>query len=121
MYIKINNHNYPCGGYVHGGDEVRYSLTGDNLPETLGETVELFQDNDFLMATVTVADFARWAVEGNTLVLTDRPVPEPVPEPEPEPPTPTVQEAMLDMLADLDYRVSQQELAAMAAENSKEG
>lgn len=36
----------------------------------------------------------------------------------PEPPVPTVQDAMLDMLADLDYRVSQQELAAIAAQNN---
>lgn len=54
-------------------------------------------------------------------MLTNRPVPAPVPDPEPvepEPPTPTVQDAMLDMLADLDYRVSQQELAAIAAQNN---
>lgn len=121
MYIKTNEQTYSCVRYAPERDEVRFLLTGDELPTKLGETVELHQDDGFLLATQTVADYARWAVEGRTLVLTNRPVPAPVPEPEPvepEPPTPTVQDAMLDMLADLDYRVSQQELAAIAAQNN---
>lgn len=120
MYIATNNKTYPCSGY-RSGDEVRIRLTGESLPETLGETVELCQDDGFVMDTVTVADFARWEMAGNTLVLTNRPVPEPVPDPGPteeEPPTPTVQDAMLDMLADLAYRVDSMELAAMAAQNT---
>lgn len=124
MYIKTNNNVYPCVGYDSGPwtfSEARFRLTGDALPEALGETVELYQDDGFLVVSQRVADYARWELAGHTLVLTNRPVPEPVPEPEPEAPTPTVHEAMLDMLADLDYRVSQQELAAMAAESSKEG
>ncbi len=121
MYIKTNETVCPCVGYKPVGDEVRFHLTGDALPTELGTAVELYRDDGFLLATQTVADYARWAVEGRTLVLTNRPVPAPVPEPEPvepEPPTPTVQDAMLDMLADLDYRVSQQELAAIAAQNN---
>lgn len=124
MYIKTNNNVYPCVGYNVGPwtfSDARFRLMGDELPAELGDTVELYQEDGFLLVTKTVADYARWELAGNTLVLTDRPLPEPVPEPEPETPTPTVQDAMLDMLADLDYRVSQQELAAMAAENSKEG
>lgn len=127
MYIKTNNKVYPCVGYDSRPwtlSDARFRLTGDALPAELGDTVELYQDDGFLLVTKTVADYARWEVEGHTLVLTNRPVPEPVPAPnpaEPTPPQPTVQDAMLDMLADLDYRVSQQELAAMAAKNSEEG
>lgn len=124
MYIKTNNNVYPCAGYASGinaNGDVRFRLTGDTLPETVGETVRLYQNDGFLLATVYAADYARWELAGHTLVLTNRPVPEPVPDPEPETPTPTVEEAMLDMLADLDYRVSQQELADMAAKNSQEG
>lgn len=126
MYIKTNNKVYPCVGYDSGSgtfSDARFRLTGDALPAEPGETVELYQDDGFLLATQTVADYARWELEGHTLVLTNRPVTEPVlaPDPVEPPPQPTVQDAMLDMLADLDYRVSKQELAAMAAKNSEEG
>lgn len=125
MYIETNGAVYPCVGYrppaVHpeAEKETCFLLAGEDMPEVLGETVELRQDDEFLLATVVVADYARWAVEGHTLVLTDRPVPVPQPDPEPEAPTPTLQEAMLDMLADLDYRVSDMELAALAAESNE--
>lgn len=121
MYIKTNENTYPCGGFYPSVGEVRFRLDGDDLPETLGETVELCQDDGFVMAAVTVADYERWEIAGNTLVLTNRPVPEPVHDPElieEEPPTPTVQDAMLDMLADLAYRVDSMELAAMASGNN---
>lgn len=118
MYIKTNGKNYPCVGYSPGEDEVRYRLAGDDLPEAPGETVELCQDDGFVLATQAAADYERWELDGSTLVLTNRPVPEPTPEPEPEPPTITVQDAMLDMLADLAYRMDTQELAALAAENA---
>ena len=121
MYVMTNGQQYPCVGFKDAGDEVRLILSGDALPESPGETVELYQDDGFLLASKTVADYERWEMAGHTLVLTNRPVPEPVPESEPETPTPTVQEAMLDMLADLDYRVNQQEVAAIAAQNSEEG
>ena len=101
--------------------EVRFRLMGDDLPVSLGETVELCQDDGFVLRVETVADYKRWALEGKTLVLTNRPVPVSLPDPGPveeEPPTPTVQDAMLDMLADLAYRVDAMELAAMAAENN---
>lgn len=81
MYIKTNNNVYPCAGYdVHSGAFATtcFRLTGDTLPETIGETVELYQDDDFLLATCTVADYTRWTLEGRTLVLTNRPVPTPV-------------------------------------------
>lgn len=83
MYIKTNNQTYPCGGFYPSWDEVRYRLTGESLPETLGETVELCQDDGFVLATKTVGDYQRWELAGNTLVLTNRPIPEPVPDPEP--------------------------------------
>lgn len=84
MYIKTNGQTYPCTGWRLGGEEVRYMLAGDALPESLGETVELCRDDGFVLATKTVADYARWEMVGHTLLLTDRPVPMPVPEPEPD-------------------------------------
>lgn len=121
MYVMTNGQQYPCAGFKDAGDEARLTLSGDDVPSALSDMVRLHQDDGYMLRCLTVADYARWEMAGHTLVLTNRPVPEPVPEPEPETPTQTVQEAMLDMLADLDYRVSQQELAAMAVENSQEG
>ncbi len=118
MYIKTNGKTYPCASYAPGELETRYRLTGEAMPETLGETVELYRDDGFVLATQRVADYARWELAGGALTLTNRPVPGPAPEPEPEAPTPTVQDAMLDMLADLAYRLDTQELAALAAQNT---
>lgn len=82
MYIKTNNKTYPCLGFRVDHDapmEARFQLEGENLPSKLGATVELCQDDDFVLASYTVADYARWELAGKTLVLTDRPVPTPVP------------------------------------------
>lgn len=84
MYIATNNKTYPCVGCTSGAGEVRFRLMDDTKPETLGDTVELCQDNGFVLRTETVADYARWEMAGNTLVLTNRPVPEPVPDPGPD-------------------------------------
>lgn len=87
MYIKTNNKTYPCVGFRSGPrvfNDVHFDLTVESFPETLGDTVELCQDDGFVMDTVTVADFARWGMVCNTLVLTNRPVPEPVPDPVPD-------------------------------------
>lgn len=121
MYVITNGQQYPCVGFKDAGDEARLTLSGDDVPSALSDMVRLHQDDGYILRCLTVADYERWEMAGHTLVLTNRPVPEPVPEPEPVAPTPTVEDAMLDMLADLDYRVSQQEVAAIAAQNSEEG
>lgn len=121
MYVITNGQQYPCVGFRITEDEVRLTLSGDDVPSALSDMVRLHQDDGYMLRCLTVADYERWEMAGRTLVLTNRPMPEPSPEPEPMAPTPTVEDAMLDMLADLDYRVNQQEVAAIAAQNSEEG
>lgn len=82
MYIKTNNKTYPCLAFRVDRTapvEARFQLDGETLPAELGDTVELYQDDDFMLVGFSVADFTRWTMAGNTLVLTDRPVPTPVP------------------------------------------
>lgn len=80
MYIKIGGQTYPCMDYRPGAETISFALNGA-VPETLGETVELCDDDGFVMVKQTVADWMRWEVYGNALILTNAPVPEPIPEP----------------------------------------
>lgn len=80
MYIKTNDTSCPCVGYAQREGLAVFRLGGE-APETLGETVELYQDNGFLLATQTVADYLRWELSGGTLLLTDTPAPGPGEEP----------------------------------------
>ena len=109
MNIKAEANTYPCLGYHPGTVTVTFVLA-DSVPEALGSTVELCSDDGFVMATHAVADWLRWEVQGNTLVLTNLPVPEPIPEPEPPAPQLTTEEAIMEMVTDLDYRTSLLEL-----------
>lgn len=108
MYIKTANKTYPCWDYRPGVDAVSFALE-DAVPEALGATVGLCTDDGFVMATHTVADWLRWEAEGNTLVLTNLPVPEPVPEPEPAPP-------VIDPLTETQLAVA--ELAQVVEDNN---
>lgn len=97
MYIKTNSAQYPCAGYQCGPVSVSFVLP-DSVPETLGETVELWAEDGFLMASQRVADCLRWEVSGNCLILTNAPETPTAPEPEPAPPTELEQ-----LRADVDY------------------
>ena len=108
MYIKTLNKPYPCRDYLPGTDTVAFGLK-EAAPEELGATVELCTDDGFVMATHTVADWLRWEVQGNTLVLTNLPVPEPIPEPEPVPP-------VIDPLTETQLAVA--ELAQVVEDNN---
>lgn len=99
MYIKTGSNAYPCTGYCPYADEVRFTLTGD-IPVELGETVQLHQDDDFLLAEHTVADFARWEAVGGVLLLTNRPKAEPQEPAEEATPEPTELERLR---ADVDF------------------
>lgn len=109
MHIKTGMDTYPCLGYHPEVDTVSFIL-GDSALVAPGETVELCTDDGFIMATHTVADWLRWEMQGSTLVLTNLPVPEPTPEPEPTQPQMTTEEAIMEMVTDLDYRTSLLEL-----------
>ena len=108
MYINAEENTYPCLGYHPGTDTVTFILT-DAVQEALGATVELCTDDGFVMATHAVADWLRWEVQGNTLVLTNLPVPEPIPEPEPVPP-------VIDPLTETQLAVA--ELAQVVEDNN---
>lgn len=77
MHIKTANKTYPCRDYLSGEETVIFYLA-EAVPEELGESVELYQDNGFVMAAHTVADWLRWEVRGTALVLTNLPVQESV-------------------------------------------
>lgn len=109
MYIETGGARYPCTGYRPGTDEVRF-LLGEEVPAELGEEVALLDDDGFELVRLRVADWARWEASSGALVLTDRPETQPAPAPEPEEPAMTLQEAIMDMLADHEYRLSLQEL-----------
>lgn len=104
MYIKTNDINYPCKGYGTNETMAVFRLAGD-APETLGETVELYQDDGFLLAGHTVADYLRWEASAGALILTNAPVVEPeetpTPEVEPEP-------DLRQLRADVDYLAAMQ-------------
>lgn len=84
MYIETNGQRYPCTYAVVGGDPVCLTLP-EGVPETLGETVGLYQDDGFEMLVIAVGDYQRREVTGGTLVLTNQPEPEPSPKPDPVP------------------------------------
>jgi hypothetical protein len=98
MKLIINGTAYACTGRPSFRDPVGFCLPGDK-PDTakLGDTLTL-QDNDGnALREVTVAEFARWYIDGDTLVGTNAPEPVPV---EPTPPAPTETEKLR---ADVDY------------------
>lgn len=104
MYIRTNETNYPCVGYGANETMAVFQLA-DDAPETLGETVELYQDDGFLLAGHTVADYLRWEASAGALILTNAPVVEaeetPAPEVEPEP-------DIRQLRADVDYLAAMQ-------------
>ena len=98
MKLIINGTAYACTGRPSFHDPVGFCLPGDKPDATkLGYTLSL-QDNDGnALREVTVAEFARWYIDGDTLVGTN--APEPVPT-VPQPPAPTETEKLR---ADVDY------------------
>ncbi|MEG2421679.1 MAG: hypothetical protein RSB55_09010 [Oscillospiraceae bacterium] len=103
MYIKTGGGEYPCHNYFPGADTVRFGLVRESLPTKLGETVALHQDDGLELARHRVADFKRWELEGDGLVLTNLPVPVPMP---PEPPSVGAQiSALKGKLAATDYQI----------------
>lgn len=98
MYIRTNGMNYPCLGYGQRDGLAIFRLSTET-PEQLGETVELYQDNEFLLAEHTVSDYLRWELSAGALILTNAPVAEAVPEPEETEPMPD----LMQLRADVDY------------------
>lgn len=113
MYIKTNDQRYRCTGTpVLSGETLRFTLP-DGGPEELGATVGLYQEDGFPLREVDVSGYLRWEMAGDTLVITNLPKAEPVepgPVPEPEPAGMSTEEAMLDMLADHEYRLGLMEV-----------
>lgn len=98
MKLFINGTPYLCTGRPSFTDPVRFTLPEDKpSTDALGETLTLQDDDGNVLREVTVADFARWYIDGDALVGTNAPVPVPV---EPTPPVPTATEKLR---ADVDY------------------
>lgn len=84
MKIVTENTEFRCTDFIRDSNSARFILP-DTQPETLGDTVELRQDDGTVLRTDTVADYARHTIDGTVLVLTNEP--EPVPEDDPPPST----------------------------------
>lgn len=105
MYIETNNQRYRCtGSPVLAGETLRFTLP-DGGPKELGATVGLYQDDGFILREIDVSGYLRWEMAGDVLVITNLPKVEPVTPPMPAPVGMTTEEAMLDMLADHEYRL----------------
>lgn len=70
MYIKTGDATCPCVGYHSNDQEACFALAGDP-PAELGDTVQLCQDDGFVLAEHLVADFARQEISGSFLHLTN--------------------------------------------------
>lgn len=113
MYIETNYQRYRCVGVpALEGDKLRFALP-DGGPEELGATVGLYQDGGFLLREIDLSGYLRWEMADGTLIITNLPKAEPVtppPAPEPTPAEMTAEEAVMDMLADHEYRLGLMEL-----------
>lgn len=119
MYIQTNHQQYRCTGAPSlTGDPLRFTLP-EGGPEVCGDAVALYADGGYLLRELDVSGYARREMRGTALVLTNQPEPEETTE-EPEPEGMTLEEAMLDMLADHEYRISLQELG-LAGEGESNG
>ncbi|MEA4947052.1 MAG: hypothetical protein VB058_05765 [Oscillospiraceae bacterium] len=112
MKLLVNGTAYACTGRPSFTDPVCFSLPADKPgAAALGEVLTL-QDNDgTVLRGITVADFARWYIDGDLLVGTNAPEPEPV-TPEPSIPTATIadiEDALCKMDAANDSRISEVE------------
>lgn len=109
MYIRIGTANYPCTGRRQDKNTVTFFAGG--LPDTVSGAVRLCREDGFELAGYDTGDWLRVAADAASLTLTNLPEPEAPPEPvEPETPGMTAQEAELDMLTEIDYRLSLVEL-----------
>lgn len=115
MYIELSGVRYPCTGTpTLTGDTLRFCLPGSG--ETLAGvltgppegTVTLCGDDGFVLRELDVSGYLRWGMEGETLVVTNRPVPEPV-EPGP-PPVPSTEDALVRAVVDLQFEVDRLKL-----------
>lgn len=123
MYAIIDGARYACNAYVTGQGLARVELLGDEPAPQTPTTIQVYLDDDSLLGSHSSEDYEQVSVLGNVLAFHDGAVDLSPPADETveaEPPTPTIQDAMLDMLADLDYRLGLMELAAMAAQHTEE-
>ncbi len=113
MYLVTNRVKYKCSGVpVLAGESLRFFLP-EGGPKELGATVGLYQDDGFLLREIDVSGYLRWEMVDGTLIITNLPKAEPVvppTAPEPAPAEMTAEEAVMDMLADHEYRLGLMEL-----------
>jgi len=124
MKLLVNGTAYACTGRPSFTDPVCFSLPADKPgAAALGEVLTL-QDNDGnVLREITVADCARWYIDGDALIGTNAPEPTPV-EPTPQAPQTTaaeVSDALLELDAAYDTRMSAIEDALCCLDSTVNG
>lgn len=123
MYAIIDGIRYACSAYVTGQGLARVELLEDDPAPQTPTTIQVYLDDDSLLGSHSSEDYEQVSVLGNVLAFHDGAVDLSLPADETveaEPPAPTVQDAMLAMLVDQDYRLGLLELAALTAQNTEE-
>ena len=124
MKLLVNGTAYACAGRPSFTDPVCFSLPADKPgTDALGEALILQDDDGNVLREITVADFARWYIDGDLLVGTNAPKPVPV-TPTPEAPQTTVAElsdALCGMDAAIDERLSAVEDALCSLDSTVNG
>ena len=112
MILKTNSKEVELLKFIPGSD-IHMTTT---IPTELGDTIEVYTtiqnekngEDPFLLASYSVADWSRVIVDGCNITLTNRPEAQPAESEEKQ--SMTIEEAILDKLAELDYRVGIMEL-----------
>lgn len=83
---------------------------GPELGEGPTGVLRLCVDDGFEMKSIDVSGYLRWEMVGDTLTITNEPVPEPPPTPEPVEPEASVEDALVAEVVDLRYEVERMKL-----------
>lgn len=113
MYIETGGQRYPCTGAPSlEGDTLRLVLPegGPELDGGPAGVLRLCMDDGFVMRELNVSGYLRWEMAGDTLVITNEPVPAPAPEPEPVESGMTTEDALVAEVVDLRYEVEKMKL-----------
>lgn len=108
MYVFTNSNSHiSCENFnLSSNSTIFYGLTENPLMQE-ENIVHLCCDDGFELFSCVVTDFARIIYENNTLTLTNEPEPQPIP---PTPYEPTIEETLLELTADQEYRLCMIEL-----------
>lgn len=75
MYLIINGNKYSVSRRIVSDDTIKY-LTVTPEPEEISGTIQMYRDDDFLLAEDNADSFERRFCVGTLLTLTNKPVPQ---------------------------------------------